>query len=78
MQEDGEIIFFKSVAPGKSTLFQWKVIHPKVFGQHKLDLFLKHSRHRMGYGGCGAEPWKTMAGGGVEYGQSNFMKFSKF
>lgn len=27
-----------SVAPGKDTMFQWKVTHLRLFGQHILDL----------------------------------------
>lgn len=35
---EGESVFCKSVAPGKLSTFQWKAIHTKLYGQHRLNL----------------------------------------
>jgi hypothetical protein len=36
----GSIIFLK-VSTNKSTRLQWKAVHPRIFGQHKLALMGK-------------------------------------
>lgn len=35
---EGESIFSKNIVPDKLTLLQWKAIHPRVCGWHKLVL----------------------------------------
>lgn len=35
-----EPVFFMSFALGKSITLLWKATHPKIYGQHKLDLMM--------------------------------------
>lgn len=44
--EKGESVFFKSVATGGSTTFQWKATHPRKYGQHTLDLMGREEKKK--------------------------------
>jgi hypothetical protein len=35
---EGESVFFKDIAPGKSTLVHLMASHPRVYRQHRLDI----------------------------------------
>jgi hypothetical protein len=35
---EGESVFSKSVAPGKLTMFHWKITHPRMLKQQKLGV----------------------------------------
>lgn len=37
---EGESVFLKDVVPGRSAALQGKAMHPRVYGQHKLDLMV--------------------------------------
>lgn len=49
LPEEEVTIFSKRVALGKSTMLQWKAIHPGIFEQHKLVLMTWKKQNKIKY-----------------------------
>lgn len=67
-----ESVFLLDVTPGELTMLLWIVVHPRVYGQHKLELKgnkkKRHVHEVKGYG-SGGNLWNIKERNGGDYDQ---------